>query len=371
MPAVRDLLGPAVVVALGLGFLALTAWNFLRELRTLTAFWPPVLAATLGAGLALLLVYAGLRLGIGGYGARSTREVAAWTLGGAAIFALITTVTLVIRLLEGRVVEESHLGLLISGEGGALAGFVAGSLYVEAKREAERAERARDTLGFLNSTLRHEVLNGVNVIRGWAERVDRNGSGRNDEAVEVIVDRCEDIADLIDDIRPMARTVTGRAAVRPTDLSAILADRVASIRATYPEATVTLDVPADVSVLANEGLSHVVANLLANAVEHNDRDAPTVDVAVTQDDERVRMAVADDGPGVPDAEKESVFEPDTSHDRGFGLYMSRTLVDRYGGELWVEDNDPRGAVFTVELERAIGGATGRSPPAQERPRAVE
>lgn len=352
MRAVRDLVGPAVVVVLGAGFVAVAAWNFLNEVRLLASLWPAVVAAVLGTGLALTLVYAGVRLAGDEFDPRAARMVSAWVVGGAVLFAVVSGLTIVVRLAEGRAVEEPQLDLLISGEVGALAGFVAGSLYAEAKREAARAERARDTLGFLNSTLRHEVLNGINIIHGWAERMESEGDGVSEESVSVIADRCADIADLIDDVRPLTRTLTGSGAVTPVDLSTMVTDRVDSLRSNHPEATVTADVPANVHVLANDGLSHVISNVLTNAVEHSDRESPTVHVSVTERDGRVRTTVADDGPGVPDGEKVAIFEPDTTLDRGFGLYMTRALVDHYGGEVWVEDNEPRGAVFTVVLDRA-------------------
>ncbi|MFB6161592.1 MAG: ATP-binding protein [Haloferacaceae archaeon] len=359
MRAARDLVGPAVVVVLGVGFAATAVWNFGRELRRLDVLWPPVVAAVLGVGLALTVVYAGLSLAGREFDARRRGTVAAWTVGGAVLLAAVSGVTIVVRLAEGRAVEEAQLDLLISAEGGAIAGFVAGSLYAEATRAAARAERARDTLGFLNSTLRHEVLNGVNVIQGWAERLETAGSGEGHpdrDPAAVIADRCDDIADLVEDVRPLTRTLTGSAAVTPVDLSSLVTDRVASFRSTRPEATVTADVPPDVHVLADDDLSHVLSNLLANAVEHSDRSSPTVHVAVAERDGRVRLTVADDGPGVPDDRKEAVFESDTRRDRGFGLYVTRTLVEQYGGDVWVEDNDPRGAAFVVELDRASGTA---------------
>jgi len=57
------------------------------------------------------------------------------------------------------------------------------------------------------------------------------------------------------------------------------------------------------TVLANEMLASVFRNLLNNAVQHNDTDAPEVTVTCEETDDRIRVRVADNGPGVPDAEK--------------------------------------------------------------------
>jgi len=101
-------------------------------------------------------------------------------------------------------------------------------------------------------------------------------------------------------------------------------------------------------------LESVFRNLLNNAVQHNDGE-PTVVVTATADDDTVTVRVADDGPGVPDKQKQRVFERGekgpTSDGTGLGLYLVGVLVDSYGGEITVTDNDPQGAVFEVELRR--------------------
>ncbi len=68
------------------------------------------------------------------------------------------------------------------------------------------------------------------------------------------------------------------------------------------------------------------------------------------------VRIADDGPGIPDAQKEVVFAKGEkslgSPGSGLGLHLVRTLVDQYGGDVRIEDNEPTGAVFVVSLPRA-------------------
>jgi signal transduction histidine kinase len=125
-----------------------------------------------------------------------------------------------------------------------------------------------------------------------------------------------------------------------------------------PDAEIDLadTVSADVSVVADDLLPELFANLVGNAIKHNDADRPRVCVTVDESDGDVVVRVADNGPGIPDEQKTELFGTgpgtDNSDGTGVGLYLVETLVDRYGGDIWVENNDPRGAVFAVRLCRA-------------------
>lgn len=346
------------IAALGGLFIALAAGQVILVVSS---------GGTIGEALvdAILIGLPGIVLTFGGFWLPQTDlhsdgypRVASWSLGGAG---LMIGVVLLLMLNPGGSVDRPIRAGMIAMALGSVAGLAIGTNEAraitqarEAEHQAAEAERGREILGFLNSTLRHEVLNGLNIVQGTAAQLAKELDGEAQSRVDVIKARCEDLADLIEDIRPMARTLTGRAEVTAIDLSEMVTERVDALRATYPGATVTAEVPADVTVRANQGFSHALSNIMVNAIEHNDQDIPQVDVSVTPRDEIVRITIADNGPGLDEVKKERVFAGQTELNSGFGLYMSETLVSHFGGELRVDDNDPTGAVFTIELPR--GGA---------------
>jgi signal transduction histidine kinase len=152
----------------------------------------------------------------------------------------------------------------------------------------------------------------------------------------------------------MLATETGDQGV---DLREKVEAQVEEVRSTSPDAIVRIaDSVPSIEVAADEMLRSVFRNLLKNAVIHNDAAVPVVSVSATQADETVQVCITDNGPGIPDEQKDRVFGKGErgleSPGTGIGLYLVSTLVDRYEGSVWVEDREPTGSVFVVELSLA-------------------
>jgi len=146
----------------------------------------------------------------------------------------------------------------------------------------------------------------------------------------------------------------------PTNLRHVLQHRIDDAQAGDHNALITtVGGVSNASVLADDMLGSVFRNLLQNAILHNDADVPEIRVSTTGSEDRVRVFIADNGPGIPDERKEEIFDEGErgidSEGTGLGLYLVRTLVNRYEGNVWVEDNERGGATFVVELPRADGG----------------
>ena len=97
----------------------------------------------------------------------------------------------------------------------------------------------------------------------------------------------------------------------------------------------------------------MVINLVDNAIEATDRRG-RIDIETQHDpaNSLVRIVIADDGPGIPPAEREKLFLPYYSTKRrgsGLGLAIVRRIVAEHGGSIDVADNAPHGTRFTIEL----------------------
>ncbi|AZH24677.1 two-component system sensor histidine kinase NtrB [Haloplanus aerogenes] len=227
------------------------------------------------------------------------------------------------------------------------------------RRASERElERKRDQLRALNRVLRHDIRNDMQIVLGLGRLLHDHVDDEGEEYLRTIIDTGEHVVELTRSSRDLARTVAGETELplESVSLADTLQAEIDRRQEAFGHATISLegDVP-DVNVQANDLLASVFRNLLNNAIQHSDRDEPEVEVTadITRGDHTAIVRVADNGPGIVADRQETVFGKGEkgieSEGTGLGLYLVQSLIDHYGGEVWIEDNEPRGTVVVVEL----------------------
>jgi signal transduction histidine kinase len=278
--------------------------------------------------------------------------VARWCLGGGALFLATIALSMGIRLFEGRIVSEPAFTLLLAAEAGALAGFVAGYYRTRALADKRRAERSVEGLAIVNSVIRHDLRNDLQIIEGYAELMAAEGENGAPGRAGTVRERAAQARERLDDTEAIAKTISGTASIGVVDLAAVAADVVAHGEDTYG-VSIDTDLPESAPVAANDGIRSVVDNLVENAVEHSHRDGPEVAVSVEEGGGATRLVVRDGGPGFP-TEGTAILEGRRIEGAGGGLRIVRRLVEEYGGEITVTDNEPQGTVVMVELPAETG-----------------
>ena len=291
-----------------------------------------------------------------------------WCVGGGAVFLLVNlalmvpvpaeTTAVLIGWLRWSVSLGSGTGLLIGlFEARAIEREVAAQ---RASVEAREARERRELLDYLNSLLRHEVLNTANVIDGYAELLAENHEldDAAREHVAVIRSETDELSTTLQDVRILLDAAKHTADLEPVDLNELLTDELRKLRRRHDAVETELSCSERTVVRADPLLKRAFANLLSNAVEHNDSATPRVSVDVESTGDTATVRIADNGPGLPPEKRDSPFEPESSGspDHGLGLVIVDTLVRRYDGSVELADTGPDGSVFVVELPAASDDA---------------
>ena len=231
--------------------------------------------------------------------------------------------------------------------------------YAIERKDVERQLRRRnEELAILNHLTRHDIRNDVSLVVGRARELRENVEPGYDGLVDEIVNSSNHVLQLTRTIGDIVESVSqeGEPDLQPVDLGRILEAEVETARSLYSGGVISIeDPPEDVDVRANELLSSVFANLFGNAMLYNDKDTPEVTVTTEVGEGSVTVRVADNGPGIPEYQRERLFsapESGMEASTSVGLYLVGRLVEQYGGDVQVENRPEGGAAFDVTLPLA-------------------
>jgi len=220
----------------------------------------------------------------------------------------------------------------------------------------QRIEEQRDNLETLNQVLRHDIRNDLQLVIAYADLLDDECETEDEKQyIDTINESADHAVELTQTARDLSEVMlTDEVEGQRLNFQTMLADEVAEVQASYPGATLEFgtEIPS-VTLAASDMISSVFRNLLKNAIQHNNKEVAEVIVSATDHGDTLTVTIADNGPGVPDDQKEAVFGKGErgldSTGTGIGLHLVDTLVNVHDGEVWIEDNEPEGAIFTVEL----------------------
>lgn len=138
-----------------------------------------------------------------------------------------------------------------------------------------------------------------------------------------------------------------------------------TVNGLYPKKNIKFNVEIDknVSFLSDSLFEHLLLNVITNAVKSDSSDNVEIDLSLVNNIEngRSRLIIADHGIGIPPDERKGIFERFNEFKKkgsgsGLGLFIVKTLVDRYGGEVWIESRDEKdyrkGTKVIIELQKA-------------------
>lgn len=266
--------------------------------------------------------------------------------------------------LRGEVITDAH------GEPMLVRGILQD--VTQQKRYERELEAQRDDLEVLNQMMRHDIRNDLQLVQLHAELLAEHIGTEGERYLDSLLESVDNAVALTETARELAEVMLGADETDQQISLALTLDRkLSETRNSYED--VAIDVAGSippVEVIGTDMLGSVFRNLLQNAIQHNTGSDPRVAVTCEETTESVTVSIADNGPGVPDDQKDEIFGKGEkgfgSEGTGIGLYLVHTLVESYGGAVWIEDGEQfdgfadtaidgeefDGAVFRVKLEKA-------------------
>ena len=258
------------------------------------------------------------------------------------------------RLLEEGTVDSVELEFETAGGNqiwAEVSGIVTetddGPVFELALQDITTRKERDQQLDVLNRVLRHNLRNALNVIDGNATMLERE---LDDDELKTHVEGIEQRVATLEELSEKAVTVRslfdqGRSTTTACNVQALLMRVAREFEDRHPEATVVVDAPTEsLYVNADVRLKMALSELVNNAVVHNDRPTPEVQLTtetVERDGEAaIEIVITDNGPGIPEHERraiESGEETPLQHGTGLGLWLVYWAMSLLGGDIHIDD----------------------------------
>ena len=223
-----------------------------------------------------------------------------------------------------------------------------------ANRYLEEANAATAEVNLYVDILTHDISNANTVAMGYLQMHLESTADQDGTFAGMSLAAIYQSNEVIQNVLALRKLKSGDAELRPVPLGPMLRSICS-----YHAGSHIVRNGADATVLADDLISVVFANLIGNAVKFGGPEA-VITISVQEEEDTVTVTVADTGPGVPEDLKPRLFMRSVrgttkKSGKGLGLYIVRMLVGRYGGSVRVGDRVPghpgEGAAFTLTLPR--------------------
>jgi signal transduction histidine kinase len=237
-------------------------------------------------------------------------------------------------------------------------------LVHERTAELERSNKELEQFAYVAS---HDLREPLRKVKSFAELFARKYEGRVDEQgsryIHFLVDGAQRMQKLIEDLLTYSRVGRDEEAPASVDLAEVVRDVLRSVDAAIEDAGAEVVVEDLPTVHVNARLMGMVfQNLILNAVKFRGEAPPRVCVGSEQRDREWVISVQDNGIGIDPKHAERIFQifrrlhgreeyPGT----GIGLAVSRKIVERYGGRMWVESEPGKGSTFHFTVRDRSAG----------------
>ncbi len=214
------------------------------------------------------------------------------------------------------------------------------------RRKAENEIRnLNESLKIINSILRHDLNNNLSVIKG---AISAYNDVKEHSFLEMTLKATHKSSELIQKMGELEDALIQKENLTILDSEDFL-NRIIS---SYSLFKVTFEIEGNGSFYVDAAFTSVIDNIINNAIKHGQADK--IKISIKSSNGFCTIQIADNGSGILDEHKNHVFERSFKYGKtagtGLGLYIVKKNLERYGGEITVKDNFPKGTIFEIKLK---------------------
>ncbi|MBW2630494.1 MAG: PAS domain S-box protein [Deltaproteobacteria bacterium] len=242
----------------------------------------------------------------------------------------------------GTVPAELNVSSLLDATGKITGRTGVARDITERKQAEEKIKTHQEHIALINQILCHDITNDLVVIQS---AINLYNKSPEEELLQEISSHAEKSLELINRMRGLESFMSRHRELQICEMRGTIDEVIKN----YP--FIDFKVKGKAYAMADDSLVSVIDNIIRNAVIHGKADRITIAAGKKRDMCEVR--IADNGTGIPDEIKERIFEEGFTHGvtshTGLGLHIVKKAMESYGGYAFVEDNEPKGAVFILRF----------------------
>ncbi|MEW6584640.1 MAG: ATP-binding protein [Nitrospirota bacterium] len=237
----------------------------------------------------------------------------------------------------------------------------------EIMKYAEELKRSNHELQQFAYVASHDLQEPLRMISSYLQLIERRYKSKldpdADEFIQYAVDGAKRLQNMINGLLEYSRVETSSESLEPVDCEKVLGDTLSNLKVAIEESgTVITHGPLPTVTADRSQILQLFQNLIGNAIKFRGREAPRIHISAGRKGNVWTFSVKDNGIGIEEQYKERIFDIfQRLHSRGYsgtgiGLSICKRIVERHGGEIWLESQIGKGSTFyfTILLK---GGET--------------
>lgn len=231
-------------------------------------------------------------------------------------------------------------------------------------KERKELERSNESLREFAYIASHDLQEPLRMVSSYVDLLNQEyGDQFDDEAEEYMdfaVDGARRMKRMINSLLEYSRVHTEASSFSKTDMNHVFEATRQDLELLIDESDATVSVDELPTIEADrDQIGQVFQNLVKNALEHARKDGvPEIEVTTSEREKEHMFAVSDNGPGIPEDQQDDIFKifnrgsnASNGDNTGIGLAITQRIVQRHGGDIWVESELDSGTTFTFTIPK--------------------